>query len=122
MADGFKIDTTGLDEVIRNLKEFTPRLRQALYADSLIIAGVMEEWAKSNADWTDRTAHARQFIKSNVHWVNTNELMVSISHGVDYGVYLELANEGKYAVLEVAIAEFQAEFIQGWKEIAGGAI
>lgn len=117
MADGCKLDMQGLDSVLKNLKGFTPKLRRALQADSLVIAANMERWAKENSIWTDRTSHARLFITANVQWKNTNELMVSISHNVDYGVYLELCNEGKYAILEKAISEFAPEFIKGWKEI-----
>lgn len=122
MSDGLKIDTKGFDEVIKNLKEITPKLKRALYLDAQNISSKMEAWAKNNAVWTDQTSHARQFLKATVSWKNSDELMVSISHHVDYGVFLELCNEGKYAILEKSIAEFAPEFLKGWKEIAGGII
>ncbi|MCY6372463.1 hypothetical protein [Clostridium ganghwense] len=117
MSDGCKIDMNGLDEAMRKLKEFTPRLKAALALDAQNIAMEMEKWAKENAPWEDRTAHARLFLKATVKWKHTNELMITISHGVDYGVYLELANEGKYAILEKAIQEFTPQFHEGWKKI-----
>lgn len=107
----------GIDEVIRNLKNFVPRLKSALTLDAQNIANNMEAWAKANAPWTDQTGHARNFIKQNVKWVNTDTLMISLSHNVDYGIYLELCNEGKYAILEKAIAEFAPQFVDSWKEI-----
>lgn len=109
--------TEGIDEVIRNLNNFLPRLKSALALDSQNIASNMEAWAKTNAPWTDQTGHARNFIKQNVKWVNTDTLMISLSHHVNYGIYLELCNEGKYAILEKAIAEFAPQFVDGWKEI-----
>ncbi|MHC1681390.1 MAG: hypothetical protein AB6733_00255 [Clostridiaceae bacterium] len=117
MSDGISIDMKGLDEVLRNLKEFTPKLKAALALDAQNIIAEMEEWAKNNAIWTDRTAHARQFLKSTVKWNNSDELMVALSHQVDYGVYLELCNEGKYAILENAIQQYAPQFIEGWKQI-----
>lgn len=117
MSDGCKIDMKGLDEAMRKLKQFTPKLKSALALDAQNIAANMERWAKENANWNDRTSHARLFLTTTVKWKNTNELMVALSHQVDYGVYLELANEGKYAILEKAIAQFTPQFRDGWKKI-----
>ncbi|KEI90714.1 MULTISPECIES: hypothetical protein [Clostridium] len=117
MADGCKLEMHGLDEAMEKLKEFTPKLKAALALDAQNIAMNMEKWAKENVVWTDRTAHARLFLTATVKWTNTNTLMVALSHQVDYGVYLELCNEGKYAILERAIQEFAPKFIDGWKKI-----
>lgn len=117
MADGCKIQMNGLDEAIRKLKEFTPKLKLALAADAQNIAAHMEAWAKANKPWTPNTNHAVDFLKATVKWKNTNELMIALSHGVDYGVYLELCNEGKYAILEKAIAEFAPQFMEGWEKV-----
>lgn len=121
MADGCKLNIEGIDKVIKNLKQFTPKLKAALALDSQNIATNMEQWAKDNALWTDRSSNARQFLKATVNWKNSNELMITMSHHVDYGVYLELCNEGRYAILEQAIQEFTPEFKKGWKEIVQSA-
>lgn len=121
MADGCKIDMQGLDIVLKNLKNVTLRLKAALALDAQNIAVSMEAWAKNNAPWTDQTAHARLFLKSTVMWTNTNTLMVALSHNVEYGVFLELCNEGKYAILERAIQQFAPKFIEGWKKIVQDA-
>ena len=117
MSDGCKIDMKGLEESMKKLKQFTPKLKAALALDAQNIAMEMEKWAKQNVIWTDRTAHARLFLKSTVTWKNSNELMIAISHHMDYGVYLELCNEGKYAILEKSIQEYVPEFQKGWKKI-----
>lgn len=133
MADGCKIQMNGLDTVMKNLKEFTPKLKAALMLDAQVIAAEMEIWAKNPPypeapdkrteddngpyKWKDQTTHARSFLKATVKWTNTNTLMVALSHGVDYGIYLELANEGKYAILERSIQEFAPKFIEDWKKI-----
>lgn len=67
--------------------------------------------------WRDQTGDARKFLKAHVKWTNTNTLMVSLSHHVEYGIYLELANEGKYAILEEAIRKYAPQFMEGWKKI-----
>lgn len=111
------LNLNGINEVIENLKNFVPRLKSALALDAQNIATNMEAWAKNNAVWTDQTGHARNFIKQTVKWTNTDTLMVSLSHNADYGIYLELCNEGKYAILEKTIAEFGPQFMDGWQEI-----
>lgn len=58
----------------------------------------MEQYAKENRPWTDRTGSARQRLKGS--WEKVREgYMVKISHGVNYGVWLEFAHERKYAIL-----------------------
>ena len=110
-------DLNGIDEVIKNLKNFVPRLKAALALDAENIAANMEAWAKNNAPWTDKTGDARDFIKQTVKWTNADILMVSLSHNVNYGIYLELCNEGKYAILEKAMAEFGPKFMEGWQGV-----
>lgn len=117
MSDGISIDVNSINQVLSNLEAFNNRLRAALALDAQNIAANMEAWAKENAKWEDRTSNAREFLKSHVKWVRTDELMVSMSHHVEYGVYLELANERKYAILEEAIQKYAPEFIEGWKQI-----
>lgn len=58
----------------------------------------MEKYAKENRPWKDRTGSARQRLKGS--WNKTNDgYVVKIAHGVNYGVWLEFANERKYAIL-----------------------
>lgn len=51
-------------------------------------AQMLEEEAKANAKWKDRTAHARQSIKGTSRGGN-GTYVVSLSHGVEYGAFLE---------------------------------
>lgn len=48
----------------------------------------LENRAKVNAPWKDRTAHARQGLHGDVN-VKSNEYTISLSHGVEYGGILE---------------------------------
>ena len=115
--DSFKITIENLDKLENDLINLVKKLKIALELDSKNIAATMEQYAKNNARWTDRTGHARQFIRSNVEWQNTNKLLISISHHVDYGIWLELANEGKYAILEEALNKHLPDFREGWIQI-----
>lgn len=122
MSDVFKLNITGLDEVMSNLKDFPRKLKAALALDAQNISADMEEWAKANTPWTDQTGMARKYLQSHISWNNTDTLLVTLSHHVEYGVYLELANECKYAILEKALREYAPQFMEGWKEIIGGVL
>lgn len=117
MSDGFKLDITGIDEVMGNLKDFPRKLKAALVLDAQNIAAEMEIWAKENKPWENQTGDAVKFLKSHVKWTNTSTLMVALSHHVEYGVYLELANECKYAILEEAMRKYTPQFMEGWKKV-----
>ena len=58
----------------------------------------MEAYAKRNRPWRDRTSRARQSLKGS--WSKEGGgYVVKIAHGVSYGVYLEMKNERRYAIL-----------------------
>ena len=57
-------------------------------------AGRLEGYAKEKAPWKDRTSHARQSIHGGVD-VDDGKFVLYLSHGVEYGRYLE-EGTGKY--------------------------
>lgn len=61
----------------------------ATYALLLNWAGQLEGYAKENADWQDRTSHARQSIHAGVER-NGDEMILYLSHGMEYSICLEL--------------------------------
>ena len=79
-------------------REYLERKKAGLYALLLNWAGTMEGYAKSNAPWTDRTGHARQSLHGGVD-VRGDQQVLYLSHGVDYGIWLELAHGGNYAIV-----------------------
>ena len=55
-------------------------------------------YAKRNAPWTDRTGSARGRLNGYVSKVS-NGYRITLAHGVDYGIWLELAHEKRFAIL-----------------------
>lgn len=107
------IDKTGLD---KGMSDFNKRTLQALgiYGDS--VGKKLETHAKQHRKWQDRTGQARQRL------FYTSEMKgsinkVAISHGVDYGVHLELANERKNAILLETVETISPQAVQGFKEL-----
>lgn len=88
----------GLDGVINNLNAWGRRKEAAVIALAQNWAGTLEGRAKQNARWTDRTGNARNGLKGQAI-VGRREVAITLSHSMDYGVWLELANSGRNAIL-----------------------
>lgn len=104
-------------------KQLLKRLENAETKSQLAIrmfaqegAKKFENYAKINRPWTDRTGHARQRL---VGWVETfsDKVRIHIGHGVDYGVYLELCNEKRYAILQPTVNACSKEIVQGFSKL-----
>jgi len=59
---------------------------------------VLEDYAKQHRPWTDRTGNARQSLFS-VSELAGEIVTIYLSHGMEYGVFLELCNSGQYAII-----------------------
>lgn len=85
-------------------------------------AAEMEAWAKANAPWQDRTGAARATLKATV--AQTGQATeITLAHGVDYGVWLELTHGGKNAIIAPAIDYWGPKLMQDLRQkVAGGAV
>lgn len=61
-------------------------------------APILEAHSKEHAPWTDRTGNARQTLFSVVA-IQKDRVVLYLSHGMEYGVFLELCNSGWYAII-----------------------
>lgn len=95
----FKFDTGSL---LKNLaaKEMKTRVALNLYADTC--AKKVESKAKANAPWSDNSGTARKSLKG-TSTPNGTGARIELSHGVDYGIYLEMCNERRYAIVKPTI-------------------
>lgn len=82
----------------------------------------MEVWAKANAPWQDRTGAARNGLSARVEGSRDNTTIV-LSHGVDYGLWLEISNGGRYAIIAQAVDVFGASLMDDLQRmVAGGGL
>ena len=102
--------------LIISLADFDVKTKTALglYGDT--VAKKLEASAKANRPWTDRSGRARQSLNGDSEWVG-NKVRVSLSHGVDYGIWLELCNEGKYSVIMPTINKEAPGVMKGLSKI-----
>lgn len=108
----------GSDQVNRNLRAHRNRQIAAVRALAERTVGKMEGHAKSHAPWTDRTGEAR---KGLFGYVLSREtvMLLRIAHGVQYGVFLELTNQGKYAILDPTAKRFAPMFFDDVRKLVG---
>lgn len=62
----------------------------------------MQNSAKANAKWETRTGQAKRNLKGDVA-TTLYGYRIILSHGVNYGIWLELANNKKYAIIPQTI-------------------
>lgn len=103
--------------LFENIGKLSERMEAAvdLYVETA--ARELEGEMKKDAPWTDRTGAARGRLTSTVHKENRYVYVIRLSHGVWYGVYLELAHEKKYAVIQPTIVKKQYEVLSGFKNL-----
>lgn len=90
------IDISEIEQRLMHLAENTETA-----VSQLALSGAleMENYAKANRPWTDRTSQARLRLKGSVEHQERTKWDLVLSHGVDYGVFLEFAHERKYAII-----------------------
>ena len=110
---GFKMDISKLVNGIAE-REIKTKAAIALYGDS--VAKKMEAHAKSNYKWTPRSGAAHQRLNSTSKW-HGPVVRVELSHGVDYGIYLEFYNEKRYAIIKPTIDYMTPSAIRGLQNI-----
>lgn len=70
-----------------------------------------ESYAKVSAPWTNRTGAARAGLSGKSSVRNASGA-ITLSHGVDYGIWLELAHGRRYAILPQTLQSTVAD-LQG---------
>lgn len=87
------------DEVFpAGMDEYLAAIKQGIMAIAVRRAPEIEAWLKTNASWVDRSGNARQTLHTEVR-VMAEQVVIVLSHGMDYGKWLELANGGRYAIV-----------------------
>lgn len=91
-----------MSQLVDGLSGFETRAQAAIrmYVDTSAIK--LQNSARQNARWTDRTGHARQRLTADAITASPG-YKIRLAHGVDYGKWLELANEKRFAIIQETI-------------------
>ena len=118
------------DALAQDIVEYGERVEAALYAAANAWGQHIQDLARENAAWTDRTANARsglfyavegfgmgemrgdvsaeaKSLMKDIEIVSASkdEIIIVLGHTVYYGKYLELSHGGSYAIIMSTIEE-----------------
>lgn len=113
MSSGFQLDTSA---IISSIQGMDSKSGMAIMKYAEAGASKIEAYAKSNARWQDRTGDARRRLKGDVLSSGT-VYRIRLAHGVNYGKWLELANERRYAIIEESINAEGPGIISGFDRL-----
>lgn len=108
-----RIDSKGLKE---GLERLSSKSDIAVEAYLNTAERKLENYAKQNAPWTDRSGRARLGLNSYTEKTPFGYRLI-IAHGVDYGIWLELAHEKKYAILNKTIQQNTNDIMKGFTKL-----
>lgn len=97
----FKLDDV---ELKANVAEFPSKVNKYLTLTTDFAKGKGVDQMKLKAPWTDRTGAARAGLNGDTEHLGSgpvgfSEHRIKFAHGVDYGIWLEIANSGKFQII-----------------------
>lgn len=87
------------DTLTPGLRNLSPVVKRNIYQVLRFHEPKVLGSAKTNAPWTDRTGNARNGLNAAVVVEGPNSYALVLFHQVSYGIWLEVANGGKYAII-----------------------
>lgn len=89
----------------KNLDKMSEKLGAVILMYSATKASEIQSKMKLNRPWTDRTGMAKALLTAKVSQPNKNIVRITLAHGVDYGIWLELAHEKNYAIIAPTVKD-----------------
>ncbi len=86
------------DSLTPGIASFPDKLDRGLTAVTEYHATRAEAHMRANAPWTDRTTNARNGLNATAVHAPLHHVIVC-HHTVPYGIWLEVANNGKYRII-----------------------
>lgn len=101
--------------VVQRLGKFNDEIMKNIDRVVRLNAVTAEAYMKKNAKWTDRTGNARRGLSARVtrsRWGRK----ITLSHGVSYGIWLEVRWAGRYAILNPSVREITPRIMSGLRD------
>ena len=101
----------------KNLDKMTTKLGAVVLMYSATKASEIEAKMKMNRPWTDRTGMAKATLRAKVSQPSSTLIRTTLAHGVDYGIWLELANGKNYAIIIPTINEESPRIVEDLNDL-----
>lgn len=82
---------------------YAQRLRAGVRMIATRRAPEISEWMKANHFWKNQTGAAEAGLHTTVEDISQDMVAIILEHGVDYGIYLELAHAGVWGIIAPAL-------------------
>lgn len=102
---GFKWEVAPTDVFPQMASKYTQAIFQSGRHIAYEQAEAMENYAKQNAPWQDQTGDARERLYATVEETGPIGTIV-LSHGVSYGIWLEILGQGRNSIIAPTIDLF----------------
>lgn len=89
----------------KNLDKMAVKLGAVILMYSATKASELQSKMKVNRPWTDRTGMAKALLNAKVSQPSSTVVRITLAHGVDYGIWLELAHGKNYAIIAPTVRE-----------------
>lgn len=96
MARGFRWEN---DELFEQSREVNTRIDGMISTVVEFYSSQAEQYMRQNARWTDQTGNARNGLAAEASHVPFRYHLITLSHGVAYGIWLEVRFGGRYQIL-----------------------
>lgn len=90
-------------ELYERVDKLMPKINKAVGMYMQTKSQEYEAYMKTHRKWTDRTGDAKKFLKGSYAMPSENVHRIELAHGVNYGIWLELAHYRKYAIVKPTI-------------------
>ena len=96
----------------KNVDNMSTKLGVTVLMYAVTKASAIQSKMKMNRPWTDRTGMAKALLTAKVSQPSKEIIRITLAHGVEYGIWLELANEKNYAIIAPTIREEGPRVVQ----------
>lgn len=107
-------DTKEIESNLDNLINSKVDMAVKIYAETT--ATKLESYMKSNRRWQDRTGMAKARLTCVSNPID-HGYRLALAHGVDYGIWLELANEKRFAIIQPTLQSQSGEILSGLQNL-----
>ena len=106
----------GTKQVTDNLSRWAENRLRGIADFNRFTASQVQTSSRTNATWTNRTGNARQGL-TGFSYVQLPKMFVALFHKVIYGKYLELSNDGKFAIIEQTLNKTRNDWFKGIRRL-----
>lgn len=103
----------------KNLDKMATKLGAVVLMYSATKASELQAKMKLNRPWTDRTGMAKALLNAKVSQPSQTIVRITLAHGVQYGIWLELAHEKNYAIIAPTIREEGPRIVKDLDNLMG---